>query len=439
MVVTAPTVVGTPQALGFTTSGTVMTYTGGGSGSNLCDLVCINSDNVVTTPSGWSLATSRVNFQGSYIFYRLGSTTTVTLDLGGGIASNSSALWLRLKDVTALDSGATATAGVDAGAAGVNNTPAVTTGSLSTATEAVIAFAALHNFTTAPASGSWSTGFTSAIGGAQGSGGTGSAGDVGVKTPAGTAAESPTFSWTNNALDRYILVVALTGADPGGSTIAPTGIAAPAALGSPTLANAMDAITPTGIAVARGFGSPTVANSMDAITPTGIAVARALGSPTLAQSFTVTPAGITATVALGTPTVSMNVGGAIAPTGIAIAAALGAPTAAQSLTITPSGVAITSALGTPTVRMSIAPVGIPAPSALGSPTVTSDAPPPEPTVTIGSWYGLLGILQAGRTEYAEDIAREPVACPNDGEPLRVSVTGVKYCPYDGWRPGMPTA
>lgn len=35
--------------------------------------------------------------------------------------------------------------------------------------------------------------------------------------------------------------------------------------------------------------------------------------------------------------------------------------------------------------------------------------------------------------YARDDAT-PVACPHDGEPLKTGPGGVKYCPYDGWRP-----
>lgn len=27
----------------------------------------------------------------------------------------------------------------------------------------------------------------------------------------------------------------------------------------------------------------------------------------------------------------------------------------------------------------------------------------------------------------------PVACPNDGEPLRTGPDGILFCPYDGWQ------
>lgn len=52
-----------------------------------------------------------------------------------------------------------------------------------------------------------------------------------------------------------------------------------------------------------------------------------------------------------------------------------------------------------------------------------------------SWESLLAIEQEARQMAAEDAARPPVACPNDGEPLRQGANGVTYCPFDGWRPG----
>jgi hypothetical protein len=53
----------------------------------------------------------------------------------------------------------------------------------------------------------------------------------------------------------------------------------------------------------------------------------------------------------------------------------------------------------------------------------------------GSWYGLLDILRDGAQLYREDREREPVACPNDGEPLDTGPDGQQFCPFDGWRPG----
>lgn len=209
-----PSVTGTPQAFAFTTSGTTVTYTGGGTAdSTTFDVLCVNSDNVVTTPAGWTSSASLINSQGSYIFTRNGGTTSASLALGGGIASNSDALWVRITSATAVDSGATNTVGVD-GSSGTA-TPAFTSGGLSAATELVVAFAALHGIGTAvPTTYTWSAGYTEQINGAQGGVvGSAVAASVAVKVPAGTAAESPSVSWTpGTASDRYMLAVAFTDA-----------------------------------------------------------------------------------------------------------------------------------------------------------------------------------------------------------------------------------
>jgi hypothetical protein len=57
----------------------------------------------------------------------------------------------------------------------------------------------------------------------------------------------------------------------------------------------------------------------------------------------------------------------------------------------------------------------------------------------GSWWGLDSALKHNREEFEAYVSMPPMACPNDGEPLRnapaaMSASGVElYCPYDGWR------
>ncbi len=57
---------------------------------------------------------------------------------------------------------------------------------------------------------------------------------------------------------------------------------------------------------------------------------------------------------------------------------------------------------------------------------TPPPPPPEP-VKQGSWYSLLSVLREDRIKVAEPVQK---VCPNDGEPLRLSVDGIWYCPFD---------
>lgn len=57
----------------------------------------------------------------------------------------------------------------------------------------------------------------------------------------------------------------------------------------------------------------------------------------------------------------------------------------------------------------------------------------------GSWAAWRSLLVDNAREYTlyrEQELYHPVACPNDGEPLRDGPDGQPYCPYDGWRPSL---
>lgn len=275
----APTVTGTPQNFTFTASGTVVTYTGGGVATGSIDVLCVNSDNTVTVP-GWTAAATRVSQQGAYVFTcDGGTTTTATINLGGGINTNTHVSWLRIAGTAGVDSGATATAGVDTTAG--TTTPAVTSGALATGNELVIAFAALHNLTggtpTAPV---WSAGYVQQTSGTIGGSPTGVYGNVAVKAPAGTAAESPSLTWSGTANDRYILVVAF---------LQPTTASGTAAVALPPLAAAgTGTVTGTGAAPltlppftasAAGGGVPTTGGGTIRLPALSAAAAGALALP----------------------------------------------------------------------------------------------------------------------------------------------------------------
>lgn len=57
----------------------------------------------------------------------------------------------------------------------------------------------------------------------------------------------------------------------------------------------------------------------------------------------------------------------------------------------------------------------------------------------GGWWGLLDIRKQAQEEFDTWADRPPMACPNDGEPLRQAPTADSgssdelYCPFDGWR------
>jgi hypothetical protein len=51
-----------------------------------------------------------------------------------------------------------------------------------------------------------------------------------------------------------------------------------------------------------------------------------------------------------------------------------------------------------------------------------------------SWDQLRSILAEQKAAVQAEQRIGPVACPNDGEPLQTGPGGVRFCPFDGWRP-----
>lgn len=188
---------------------------GSAPGAGDLDVLCINSDTVVTAVSStggasWSLAETAVTNQGSYIYTRLatgGEPATVTVTTTGNF--NTHVGWSRWENTVAVDtSTSTQTNGV-----GASSTPAHSTGTMAATGELVVAFGALHGIGVADQSAPvWSTGFTAVTSSAaQGSAGAGVVGYVASKLGAGTAAETPQVSWSGDTvLDRYMLTVTFT-------------------------------------------------------------------------------------------------------------------------------------------------------------------------------------------------------------------------------------
>lgn len=246
------------QQFGFADggSGHVCTFSAGAPAVDDFDVLCVNSDTTVSTPSGFSAAESAVTNQGAYVFTRKaagGEAAAVTVTTNGN--HNCQVLWVRISGGNAVDLAESAQAN---GASGTS-TPAFTSSALAETGELALAFAALHSWTVAaPTSPSWSAGYTNIVSGSQGAGGGSSvAGFVGYKEPAGTGAESPSVSWTNSADDRYLLFVSLTAA------------AADAATGE--LAATLPALTATAAGTALAVGA--LAASLPALTAESAATA----------------------------------------------------------------------------------------------------------------------------------------------------------------------
>jgi hypothetical protein len=239
---------------GITGAGFTYNFPAGAPGATDWDILCVNSDALVTTPSGgWALLTSQVNDQGSYLFARQGGagTSVLVATPSGAGPFPANLAWARISGGNLVD------ASVSAQAAGLTNaTPAVNTGVLASTGEAVFAYAALHNFVSAPTAPSWSSGYSGLEISNQGTGATACAGLLGLKLNAGTAAETPSVSWTNNVQDRYILVASFTPA-AGAQSIAPDSMTVTVTLGAPTVALAQD-IIPDSITLPVVLGPPTV-------------------------------------------------------------------------------------------------------------------------------------------------------------------------------------
>lgn len=204
-------ITGTPQSFVFAdgNSGHLCTNTDGGPAATQWDVLCVNSNTTVSTPAGWLLAETKVTNQGAYMFARQaagGEAGSVTLTTSGN--HNTSAHWIRLAAADALDTSTSTEVNSSTG----GSSPAHSTGLLGDDDEFVIAFSANHSIgaadQTAPI---WSSGYTAILSSLQGSGASGVIGYTAYKSGAGTAAETPSVSWSGTgAFNRYMLVLTWT-------------------------------------------------------------------------------------------------------------------------------------------------------------------------------------------------------------------------------------
>lgn len=236
------------------------------------DIICINSDTVVTSVTSsagavWALAESAVNDQAAYIYTRKatgGEPTTFTVTTSGNF--NTHVGWSRWPSLNALD---TSTNTQAASAAAI--TPVHSTGVMAESTELVIAFGALHAINTANQNTPiWSTGFNELTSSAaQGSGASGVRGYVGYKQNAGTAAEAPRVSWSgDNVTDRYMLTTSFT-------TLSAVNASAGVAAGVGSTGGAVAAVSPSA-GLSEGLGTAynaTVSVSTNAEVASGVGAA----------------------------------------------------------------------------------------------------------------------------------------------------------------------
>lgn len=259
------------DAVGFAdgSGGHVYTIPAGAPSVGHLDVLCVNSNTVVSTPSGFTARVSAVANQGAYIFTRKavgGEGSTITITTTGD--HNTTLTFSRWAGTDVYSTG---------GSAQANNTngtalPAASTGTLAATNMLVIAFGALHNHDGALAtSPSWTNSFTALEAVSQGSAATSQScvAFTAYKTNAGTASETiDSVTWTNNVRNRYALWIAVTAT--GGSTVSGTAAAS---------------FTATATAAGTRTVSATAAASF---TATGTVAGRRTVQATSAASFTAT-------------------------------------------------------------------------------------------------------------------------------------------------------
>ncbi len=217
-----------------------------------------------------------------------------------------------------------------------------------------------------------------------------------------------------------------------------------AVLGSSSLGVFAASAWKTAGITAAGGASPAVSWSGDA---TNIAT-------TVVWAFTVAAGGLTGEIAgtFGAATGAL-VGVTAAPA--TLAGTFGAATGALSGVLTPTAVlsgtlpAATGALAGESTPVAVlvgtfapmtgALVGAPQPlGVLGgnlprlAGALISEAAAPD--IPQGDWWTLKAVADNNRAWREEERNTDPVACPNDGEPLVAGPDGVLFCRFDGWRP-----
>jgi len=284
------------DAVGFAdgSAGHVYTIPAGAPSVGDLDVLCINSNTTVSTPSGFTSRVSAVANQGAYIFTRKasgGEGSTVTITTSGD--HNTTLTWSRWSGTDAYSAGSSA----QANNANGTTLPAASTGTLASTGMLLVAFGALHNhdgaLATAP---SWSNSFSTLESVSQGASGASSScvAFTAYKTNAGTASETiNSVSWTNNVRNRYALWVAVTAAAGGSPIVVNVGQATETDTGAAigrlkmrTLGQAAE--VDTAMAVAR-LKLRTVgrATEVDTATAAGRLKARAVGLATEADTATV--------------------------------------------------------------------------------------------------------------------------------------------------------
>jgi hypothetical protein len=192
--------------------------------------------------------------------------------------------------------------------------------------------------------------------------------------------------------------------------------------------------TPTRVAGVASVPAPSIVTPVPAV--------RVLGNASIPVPTITTGSSIAASVVAGNasvPVPTLTTGASLSAVRVQGLASIPAPTiTGATVTAEPAVVAGAATIPVPSVGTTlgadIQPVVVRGRVTIPYPVGLPETPvAPDPTPQAGSWYGLLDIYREAAAWYAEDMSAQPVACPNDGEPLLQGPRGELYCPFDGWQ------
>lgn len=206
-------------------SGHAYSYPGGAPSNGDLLVLGVNSDTVVSTPSGWTSVVSAVSNQGAYVFVRqagAAESSSVTVTTSGNF--NTALSYRRYSGHASATPEQTASAQVN-GSAGIAS-PAVSPAALAGSGRLCLLYSMNHAAGSAPASPVPSSGYSVvAQTGMSGSGASGTEHLVLSRTD-GSGSETPSVTWTDNGSnafsDRYALFVAFAPSGAATGTAAAT-------------------------------------------------------------------------------------------------------------------------------------------------------------------------------------------------------------------------
>ncbi|MBO3751536.1 hypothetical protein J5X84_36150 [Streptosporangiaceae bacterium NEAU-GS5] len=216
------------------------------------------------------------------------------------------------------------------------------------------------------------------------------------------------------SLPGGMTLAAETAANPfSDMAVATEDIAAAGATGTRTATWPGTALTQwCAVSVAMASASTAVSGDVTATTTAGVTATganAAVGSATATTTTTTTATGANAAAGAVTATTTAST------TATGVNAAAGAVNATTTTTVT----ATATVTGTEVIATTTTTV-------IAEATVTRAA-------TGSGWYGLLDIVQESAALAAAERSAPPVACPNDGVPLREGPGGILHCTFDGYR------